>query len=510
MKSNDILFIHPPRTFQIDYNKKYASRSSNAFLPMGLPAIVNYCQTEGGFDVKLLNVPLELHLNKKFSFSRSLKSLDFDVCAIDLHWLLHSYGTIKIAELIKKQRPDAKIIIGGYTATYYAREILENFPDIDAVIRGEGEVPFLKYVSSLKNGKDFTDVPNLTYRKGDKIRETPISYVANDIDHLNFIDLSFMDHWREYFKLCEKSVMPFSIMIARGCPFNCPFCGGGRRGQYIINKRRKILLRSPEKVVSDIKALEGISEINTIFFGHGYYRKNEDYFLEIFRQLRKEKIELGGALEIWRLPFKNLLKEFAKTFIQGLSLLEYNIQAFSDNVLKRYRSVLDPTLRNDPEELRKLMDSAKYYNIPLRLWVNIGNPHETLYDILQGIKFVLKLNAENLLTKNYVCIYNTPITASPGSPIFESPEKFGITLFYKTFRDFYSQYEKMSNKFGELDLMINYENKTLGRKMKFLINTLYHVLEYPMFIKNVSNTVVNGIIRQKRMKKKNLNKENDN
>ncbi|MHA1714702.1 MAG: radical SAM protein [Promethearchaeota archaeon] len=465
---------------------------------MGFPAIASYCKKEGGFDVRMINVPLELHLNKKFSLLRKLKSLEFKYCAIDLHWLLHSYGAIKITEMVKEINSDIPVILGGYTATYYATEILENFPTIDAIIQGEGEVPLLKYLETNEHDKTLENVPNLVYRDGERIKKNGISYVAEDLDQFDFVDLSFMDHSREYFKLCEDSLIPFSLMIARGCPFNCPFCGGGQRAQYILNKRRQVIFRSPEKVVQDIKEIDNTYKVSTVFFGHGYYPANEKYFLEIFRKIRQERIDIGGALEIWRLPFNRLLHKFSKTFDKGVSLLEYNIQAFSDKTIQKYRKVLDPTIKNDPEQIERLIRLAKYFKIPLRLWVNVGNPHETPLDLFKGLKFVMKLNAENLFTKNSVCIYSSPITASPASPTFENPEAFNIKIIQKSFQDFYNIYSTQSNKFGELDLIINYENKALSRKMKYFFNLLFFILDYPLFMKNISRFAFNAIKRKKR------------
>lgn len=509
MKSYDVLFIHPPRTFQIDYDRKHASRSSNAFLPMGFSAIADYCKEEGGFGIRMVNVPLELHLKKRFSLTNYLKNIEFDVCALDLHWYLHSYGAVKVAEMVKRQNPNAKVVLGGFTATYYSHEILKNFPVFDAIIRGEGEVPFLRYLQKVKNGTELHDLPNLSYRDDSKIRETPITYIASELDHLNFTNLSFMDHYEEYFRLCEEAVIPFSIMIARGCPFNCPFCGGGRWAQRHVTKRKEVIFRSTEKVVADIKKLYEMRLVNTIFFGHGYYLNKESYWLEIFQGIQREKLDLGAGLEIWRLPFNRLLKEFSRTFVPDLSLLEFNIQAFSGKTLDRFCKHLDPTLKNKPKDVQDLIKHSKHYKIPLRLWVNIGNPYETIFDVLKGLKVILKLNIQTLFSRNNIYIYNSPITASPGSPAFENPEIFHIKLYQKSFQDFYDFFSKTSNKFGEMDQIINFDNRSMSKKLKFFVNAIYNILEYPMLLKTVSNTVVSTKKHMKR-RKKHLNTLNSN
>jgi radical SAM superfamily enzyme YgiQ (UPF0313 family) len=55
---------------------------------------------------------------------------------IDLHWLVHPHGALELTKLVKEitGRP---VILGGFTATYYWREVLENYPFVDVVVLGK-------------------------------------------------------------------------------------------------------------------------------------------------------------------------------------------------------------------------------------------------------------------------------------------------------------------------------------------------------------------------------------
>ena len=70
----------------------------------------------------------------------------------------------------------------------------------------------------------------------------------------------------------------YNLPIGRGCPFNCPYCGGGQRAQQNLAGRNEVILRSPEKVVDDISNIVYKYKVPSLFFGHGTYPANLKYW----------------------------------------------------------------------------------------------------------------------------------------------------------------------------------------------------------------------------------------
>ncbi|MBW2172981.1 MAG: cobalamin-dependent protein, partial [Deltaproteobacteria bacterium] len=61
---------------------------------------------------------------------------------------------------IKKAFPNLPIVVGGSTFGGDAlRGLLETFPEIDAVVNGEGELPMSQLISHLMNSKSFDKMP---------------------------------------------------------------------------------------------------------------------------------------------------------------------------------------------------------------------------------------------------------------------------------------------------------------------------------------------------------------
>ena len=301
---------------------------------MGVFAIADTLEREG-FGVKIINYPLERYLNPKWSLKDYLKTIDFKICGIDLHWIHNAHGAIEIARIVKEVKPYVKVVLGGFSASYFHTQILKYYPSIDGIIRGEGEIPLLKYVQNINQNHPLDSVPNFSYRNSSNhIKTNPLSYTAKSLDNLSFTNFSLLENARHYFEDSSKIMgISVNLPIGRGCPFNCPFCGGGQRALQNISGRNKVILRTPEKVIEDISLINDTYNIHSIFFGHGAYPTNLKYWKTLFALIQKEKLDIGADLEIWRLPSlkicgRHFLKPFHVDIHQLVFLLEHYHQRF--------------------------------------------------------------------------------------------------------------------------------------------------------------------------------------
>ena len=122
-----------------------------------------------------------------FDVRQYLKKLSARIFAVGLSFQQHSQGALEIARLCKKYHPHSLVVAGGLTATVFHQEIMEKYPFVDAVIRGEAEKPFLQMLRSLEKSEQLTDTPNLTYRTtGGDIRTTPLLPASDDLDEFEY------------------------------------------------------------------------------------------------------------------------------------------------------------------------------------------------------------------------------------------------------------------------------------------------------------------------------------
>lgn len=496
MPETDILFIHPPRRFQRDWGRW--TLAGLPFIPLGVLALADLCQREG-YSSRILDIPLELALDSQWDFTSFLQQNPARVYAIDLHWFATSYGAITTAQLCKALDPNAQILLGGHTASFFADEILRRFPTVDAIIRGEAEQPLLNYLKALqlleRNPRALHQVPNLSFRDESRssdpisIHHNPITYVATeeDLANLNFVNLSLLHHGNEYLQILEPYI-PYCIMVARGCPFNCPFCSGSKISTARITGRQKITFRNPIKIAQDIATIANYKLTRRLFLGHGLYSGSNRYWQSVFREVQKHGVDIGADLEVWRLPVSSAaLKAFSRTFDSTSSSLGFSLHAATLPVRKRLAAALhDPQHAHTDEQLQSLVIASHNNDLTLRLWMSIGTPFQNISDIVRVLALQSTLARKTLAGMHSIQIFTEPIVPSPGSPAYLFPDRFSVKLHLQSFTDYYQLYQKKMNRFFTIDAPLAYETHQLPyRQLKFLTN-LAGALNIPVFLSGVS------------------------
>lgn len=201
-----------------------------------------------GYEVMILRVKEEaINYNKIKNYGPGIIGLPvYDV----------SKGSVyRVIEKIRQVLPRVFICAGGALPTYSDIEMMKEFPLIDFVVRGEGELTFWELVSILP---DFADghpkrIKGLTYRDGNMI-------IANDnrelIRDINTLPMPARDILR------DNRLKTAQISSSRGCIARCSFC----ISTLFWNKWRG---RSAEKIVEEIEYIVNTYGIKTFNFIDG-------------------------------------------------------------------------------------------------------------------------------------------------------------------------------------------------------------------------------------------------
>ena len=122
-----------------------------------------------------------------------------------------------------------------------ARPILERYPDFDVVVRHEAEPTIGAVLSALPN-RSFGDIPGITWRFGERIRETPGQPLVDDLDSLPWLDY-------DLYPVRALGLDLMRVEAGRGCPFACTFCSTATFFQ------RRYRLKSPARLVAEMDDL---------------------------------------------------------------------------------------------------------------------------------------------------------------------------------------------------------------------------------------------------------------
>ena len=119
-----------------------------------------------------------------------------------------------------KISPETKIWLGGPEVSYHAEEMLEQYPFLDGIMKGEGEITFRElavYYQNQENGtegKTLEEIHGITYRDAEgAIKSNPWRPA---------MDLSEVDFPYANLKKFENRIIYYES--SRGCPFSCSYC----------------------------------------------------------------------------------------------------------------------------------------------------------------------------------------------------------------------------------------------------------------------------------------------
>lgn len=158
---------------------------------------------------------------------KRIESFDPDIVAASGLATCNVYITARTLEMAKKLKPDAVTVTGGQHFTALAQESLEAYPEIDVIVRGEGEETLLELVRGVSAKSDFSAIKGISFRHGEKIFHNPPRSLIENLDQLPFPGYHFVKDYahRYHFTMMAGSKAKYGVVEAsRGCPNRCTFC----------------------------------------------------------------------------------------------------------------------------------------------------------------------------------------------------------------------------------------------------------------------------------------------
>ena len=344
----------------------------------------------------------------------------------------------ELAPLIRKCAPDALFVGGGGWSSYNPTEILELIPELDLLCIGEGEETFSELYDAIESGKtDFENINGLCLRDRDNFKFTNPRALISDLNTIPYpaYDLLELDIYFRYSTIpysveAYNSKRRLSAVWERGCPRGCTFCshngmsridlqniyGDGDRklGEKVVRESDKAnntfqspaRWPDPEYAVKNIQLLKDKYEIDFFMAVDENMTSNLKWtkeFCNLYADSGLSKDVKWGTLG--DAPSVAVHPEIIKIMKDaGCTYISFGFVSASDKVLNH-----DIKKGQTRQHLQTTVNTLKQENMSVISTFMIGNPNETIDDLMETVDFWIRNNAA---IDPFIC---TPYV---GSPIF--------------------------------------------------------------------------------------------
>lgn len=464
----DIALIHPPSIYDFRERNIKSGPISDVIpstpvfemYPVGFISMLNHIHNYG-YSGRICNVAARMVDSGKFDVEKYIKSIDTDLFGIDLHWLPHAQGAISLARLIRKIRPDAEILMGGFSASYFWKEIMQNHPEVDYVLVGDFQEDNLRrLLDQIHGSRNFSSIPALAYRENNTIRKNTAKYDEDVLKNEN-LDYSFL--MKNAIKYADvKGHMPYNdwinnpeavTLIEHGCEFNCAFCGGSNFSYKNNFFNSSPIFRDPKQIANEIySAYEVLGA--PVFVVGDINQGGEKFYQSLFREIRSMGIDVPLLTEYFKPPSLSYLQELANNFTDFTA--EISPESSNQTIReKNGRSYSNNELEKSIENAEKL--GCKKFDVYFTLGIS-GQGQKELDD---DIEYAKKLMLKQRDRKMKVYAFISPLTPfiDPGSLIYEMPEKYGFKINTKTLAGYFDLLDRGKSWVD----FLNYETKWMSK-----------------------------------------------
>jgi len=349
-----------------------------AWPPLG----ILYCATllaENGVEVSILDQAAQGFSSRQTI--QWIKRENPDILGFSV--LLPSFSeALNIAKQAKTENPNLVIVFGNYHATFNAERIIEKYPFIDIIVRGEGERTSLELVRCLEKGGNLKDVAGITFRNNDKAVSTVESPLLRDLDGLPIPDRNLIDarYSSDIFGIKVATKKFTSIVSSRGCPFGCSFCA------CTMFAHRLWRPRSVENILNELNFLQSEGYEQFLFVDDNF-TLNHKRVVKLCQKIRREKMDIEWFCDsrVDNCTY-DMLREMAKA---GCKLLYFGVESANQRILDYYKKGITP------EQSRRAVRKARKAGIDVIVGSFIvGAPDETLEEIQNTLKFAHELDID--------------------------------------------------------------------------------------------------------------------
>jgi len=321
----------------------------------------------------------------------------------------NTYLVARTLQLARKVQPDALTVTGGQHFTFTDIESLQAYPEIDVIVRGEGEVTFTELVKARMNNSSLNEIAGITFQGEEGIHRNPDRPLIQDLNTLPYPGYHLVKdlvHKYHFEAMGGRGNNYALVEGGRGCPHQCTFCTQWR---HWCGKWR---VKTPERIADEMEFIYNE-------FGSRFIWLTDDNFGpgDRAQRLSEEllKRDIGDDL-MWFVQMRcddvvNIKDSLPLMRKSGLQWVMMGVESPNPDTLELYNKGIEANMALEAVKLLKEND------IFTHAMFIIGDRKDTHESIAELRKFV------NLMDPDFV-IY-TVLTPFPGIEFYDEAKEKG-------------------------------------------------------------------------------------
>jgi magnesium-protoporphyrin IX monomethyl ester (oxidative) cyclase len=322
---------------------------------------------------------LDLRHEKAYQDPKALSKFirdQIDLLCVSIRWASRFED---VCDFVSQLPPEVCTIVGGYKATEEVEYLFDRCPNIDMIVRGEGE----DIVKQIVTGVPYKDIRGLSYRENGGVVHNEIHSLP-DITHIPFPDRSLRKH--DYCLVKHGSRLSShtfdTILSTRGCPFKCKFCTFSLNP---LGQKRSYTERPVKSVIEELKTVTA----DVVLFSDDNFFTNPKRSEQLCDLIIENKIKKIFVVQA-RIDVARHRRVLDKAGKAGFKVFLIGIESPHDRILKQLEKGITQ------QQVRDAFAVLTQYDFYLHGYFIYGNIGETEEEMLYIPKFAKEIKVDSI------------------------------------------------------------------------------------------------------------------
>lgn len=367
--------------------------SAGVWLPLGLTYIAGELKKVPNCEVIIYDSMSLWHTYEEVA--RVLEEVKPDLLGISAITAFIT-DALKVCRIAKQLNPRVITVLGNVHPTFMYEEVLQ-FPEVDFVVRGEGEITFRELVECLKEADDPSKVKGLAFKREGKVLLTENRPLFPYLDQLKPA-WELLD-WKIYTYFPKPDSVLAIASSSRGCFSSCAFCSQ----RLFWNSTWRA--RSPENFVGELEYLAKNFGVNVVMLSDELPNGDKKRWERVLDLLIEKDLGIELLIETRAdliLRDEDLLEKYKKA---GISHIYVGVESVDPEVLIRYNKGIEV---NTSKRALELINS---YDIVTETSFVVGLPDESEERLQKTLELAKLYNPD-------MCFF-IPLTPWPYTSMFQ-------------------------------------------------------------------------------------------